>query len=778
MWIKLIKNDLKRKKIIHITLFIFLVLSAFCISNGATMLVKLSHSIEELFAKAEAPHFVQMHAGDIDQAQIDSWSSSSPLVNLQQTVAMINIDGTNLSLAKKQNPENNSVMDISFVKQNEKMDFLLDEKHNLLTISNGEIGVPLYYKYRDDLKIGDKVYVQEEHFSMEFTISAFVQDALMNPSLVHSKRFLINELDFNALYPHGEIEYLIQFQLADKKQLTDFSLHYQTAALPNSGPAIDSQTFMILHALSDGIAASVIILLSFLLVSIAILCLRLTIFATIEEDFQEIGVMKAIGIPPSYIKRIFLSKYIFLAAFSCLLGYLISLSLSPFLYTKMAILTDAPSNQIIDIIIPLLASSFLFLLVVSFCHLSFNRFRKISATEALREGSLATKTQKNNWISLRKNRFLPVNSFLGIQDVMIRFKTFILLLGVYIICSFLMVVPLNFLTTIESPTFISYMGIGDSDIRIDLQNVRESDQRFNEVLNYIKNDPAILAFSPLITSRFQVLDQDGKWGQMQVETGNLEAFPLVYLEGRAPAKNNEIALSYINSSELDKTVGEQLFIKRGPSDDEKQVTISGIYQDITNGGRTAKAVFEENSENILWYVISADIHSDYSIPEKIAEYSSRFSPAKVTHLESYLTQTLGQTINQVKLITIISYITGLFVSMLITILFIKMLLAKDFSQINIMRRMGFSIKDIQIQFLSRVSFIMLASVLLGTLLSNTLGPLVINTIWGTLGASQIEFVINPIYAYLLSPLFLIVSVMFTTMLSMSSLKNHHLMNGK
>ncbi|PFR48104.1 ABC transporter permease, partial [Bacillus cereus] len=97
--------------------------------------------------------------------------------------------------------------------------------------------------------------------------------------------------------------------------------------------------------------------------------------------------------------------------------------------------------------------------------------------------------------------------------------------------------------------------------------------------------------------------------------------------------------SYMNANELKKNVGDKivLFVEGK----EKAITISGIYQDVTNGGKTAKASFPYNRENILWYVVNGDIKSTVNLQEKVKEYKDNFSSAKITDTDDYLKQTLG-----------------------------------------------------------------------------------------------------------------------------------------
>ena len=76
---RILQKDFLRKKIITIVVFAFILLSALLVASGSNLIVELSNSLNMLFSKSQVPHFVQMHAGDVDQAQIDRWAAANSL---------------------------------------------------------------------------------------------------------------------------------------------------------------------------------------------------------------------------------------------------------------------------------------------------------------------------------------------------------------------------------------------------------------------------------------------------------------------------------------------------------------------------------------------------------------------------------------------------------------------------------------------------------------------------------------------------------------------------
>jgi putative ABC transport system permease protein len=533
--------------------------------------------------------------------------------------------------------------------------------------------------------------------------------------------------------------------------------------LPKIGPAVDQGLFRIINTLSDGLVAGVVILMSLLLIVIAILSLRFTLLATIEEDTREIGVMKAIGIASFDIKRIYLAKYVVMGAAAVLLGYLTSLLLNQVLSANILLYIGSASKSMLQTALPLVAASSIFLIVTISCVVILRRFNHISAVEALRTGAVGESMRSIPMLNLKRGRALNINAYLGVRDVLQCSRLYGLLAFVFFFCAVIIIIPIHFLTTIQSPTFISYMGTGQSDIRIDLRQSEDVADRFDSTVAYLTDDPDVAKLSPLVTSQFTVRQSDGTLETLKIETGDFSLFPLDYVNGTAPQQENEIALSYLNAREMEKQIGDTITLVIEGQD--REMVVSGIYQDITNGGRTAKATLPYNPQAVIWYTVNLNLASDVSIEEKVLQYSQIFDPARITDTASFVSQTVGNTVQQLKTVTVVTVVVGLALSVLITSLFMMMLITKDSNQIAIMRSLGFSLRNIRTQYLTRALFLLAFGIVLGTLFSNTLGQQLVSVVFSLQGASRISFVIDPLQAYVMYPLLLMFTVAVTTFLS-------------
>lgn len=60
-----------------------------------------------------------------------------------------------------------------------------------------------------------------------------------------------------------------------------------------------------------------------------------------------------------------------------------------------------------------------------------------------------------------------------------------------------------------------------------------------------------------------------------------------------------------------------------------------------------------------------------NLQEKVKEYKQNFNSAKITDTDNYLSQTLGETIKQLRLVTQVAILIAILISVLITAMFLK-----------------------------------------------------------------------------------------------------------
>ncbi|WP_285398588.1 FtsX-like permease family protein [Lysinibacillus sp. fls2-241-R2A-57] len=759
MYYRIIRNDFLKSKLITLTTTLFVAVAAMLVSLSAILIVNLSSAIDSLMNQAKTPHFMQMHSGDIDTVRLTNFAEQNSNVDDFQVLEFLNVDNSQIILGDRSLA--NNVQDNGFSIQSEKFDYLLDLDGNIINVSDGELYVPINYMKDATTKVGDKAVIGGK----EFTVAGFLRDSQMNSMLSSSKRFLVSANDYAAIKSRGSMEYLIEFRLKDLSALGEFETAYASAGLEANGPTITYPLFKTINAFSDGIMIAVILLISVLVVAIAFMCIRFTLLAKIEDDYREIGVMKAIGLRLSDIKKIYLAKYAAIAAVGSILGYALSLMFKNMLLENIRLYMGESENSSFATSLGIIGILLVYLAIIAYVSGVLRRFRKISAAEAIRFGISQEKSAGAKRVCLNKNKLLNTNLFLGIKDVLARKRLYATMLAVLVISAFIIIVPQNLYNTISSTSFIKYMGIGNYDIRLDIQQTDQISKKAAEVLEYMNSDSSISKYTILTTKTFKTKMEDGSEENIKIELGDHSIFPIEYTEGRAPAKENEIALSALNADEMSKKVGDTItVIMKGK---ENKLTVSGIYSDITNGGKTAKAIFTDHSENIMWSVICAKLSDKALVDETISNYADRFTFAKISNIDEFVKQTFGSTIKSVEKASLAAIAIALVITILVTLLFMKMLVAKDRYSIAIMKALGFTNSDITVQYGSRALFVSIIGIIVGTLLANTLGEVLAGAVITSFGASSFSFSINPLSAYVFCPLLMICSVLITTIIGTS-----------
>lgn len=378
---------------------------------------------------------------------------------------------------------------------------------------------------------------------------------------------------------------------------------------------------------------------------------------------------------------------------------------------------------------------------------------------------------------LYKSKKLPVNSLMAIREVFYKFKNWIIVCTVVSVAVLMIMIPFNLMNTFEAPEFITYMGSSREDILIQVENGEQLETNYKKVMKLLESDNTIESYYEYKRVRIQTTNSAGELMNIHVDSGNNSGNDLKYISGNSPDGENEIAISYLNAKEMEKSTGDKILLFY--NEKEKEVVISGIYQDVTSGGYTAKSKYdfsEVASEN---YSFSVNLKDNIEIP-KVTDYWSEIIGPGVTidPMEEFLNQTLGGVVNQLRNIVFIIILLGSCLVMLITFLFLKLRLAKDLSEIAILKAIGFSERDIKKQYLIKTGYISAIGVLVGIILTNALGEKVISlalSISG-LGVKHVELTINSLVQYIMLPSLLLSLILLTAYIVLRDVKKYNIIS--
>ena len=764
MLMRLLKADLARGAVVAATLTALIALAATLMSAGTSLVVDSLSATHRLSQRARLPDLVQMHTGRIDDntlQAIDHWAEARSDVTDHEVIRTLPVARQELSINGVNQSE--SYNEPAFVTSPKRFDLLLDDDGNPVDPGPGEVVLPIHYRVIKAADVGDAVTVTAGGRTTTLTVVGFARDAEMNAAMIPSKRLVVSSEDFSVLEQQlTEPEYLIEFTLTDSARPGGVIDAYKEAGLPSTGVNISASMIQFMNSLNVMLIVAVALVVAIVLAVVAILALRYAALAAIETDLAQIAVLKAIGAPLSRIRRLYVVKYLALSALGAALGYAAGQPLAAALETPTTLYLGRPPTTLWSVGAPILTALVLALGVSSFTWLALGRIGRISAIEALRSGTSASLRPRRQRWRLSGLRRLPVQVWLGAREALRPSNA--LLLGVLALCTLTMVLPANVATTLSNPQIATYLGAGQADLRID---VRSGVQDLATVEKRIDSDPRVTRHATILRRSYKMATTAGGWETVLIDIGDHEAFPMKYLSGHGPTTNNEISLSYSQAQVTGAKEGSTVTVQT--ADGTKDLTVTGVYQDITNNGKTAKATFDDGAP-ALWQIIYANFRSSDQASAVARGLRQEYPGVQAIGMNQYASQFFGATGSQVRLITTMACVIALGLSFLITVLFTVLIVSRERPQIGVLMALGSTRRDIAGQYLIRFGVLALTGIALGLLAAFTLGSSTIGALMATRGAPDLELLPNPWLVGLALPGTLLATVAGAVALALTRLR--------
>lgn len=766
--LKLIRKDFTRNKVVATVLVLFLILSSLLLAGGLQVTGTMISSTGGLNQVAQPPDYLQMHKGNLDENELDGFVATHKEILKHQVVKARNI--SNINLIYRGETLERFLMDNGFVSQNTAFDFLLDMENNIAKVKDGEIGVPVYYAEELGIQVGETITVRDGDFEKMFLVSTIIRDASMNAALASSKRFLVTQQDLEEISRHtGEWEYSIEFILTKGADTAVLEKEYLDANLPANGVMITGPLLALLNNVSYGLVALIIIAVSALMVVIGMLCLSYAIRASLADESATIGELKAIGFPNKELNRLYQLKYLAFVAIAGVVGYLGGIPLGIYLSAEVVRYCGEGTDLWMKWLFSLLGILLFAAIVLLGTRRIIKKNLRSTVVELLRGDERA---RKEGRYKLPGRGFVLRNATIALGELKCKWRESIVLFLVFLFSSFLIILPQNMLTTVNDPSFITYMGVGKSDIRMDLQYSDDLTAQRDAAVAFLEQDEDISKYAVYKVGYVQVANTKGEQQNLRVASGDESVFPLAYQEGGAPTRKNEIALSTMNAQELGKGVGDR--IKLSYRGQEETVVVSGIYQDITYGGKTAKAAIEFADSDIEVNIIYVDLKDKALLTDKTEKLRQAVPGGKVTPVNEFISQTVGGVAQSLTLVRNLSIAMSLLLIMLISIMVLRLMIAREHRAIAIKKAIGFSNRDLRVQLGIRILAIQVLAIAIGTDLANDFGGDLLGLMLSSLGASEVNLLIEPVGAYLYSPLGQMLAAAFTIFLGTRIVKAYHI----
>ncbi len=778
MFVKILKKDLKRKKAMNIVLFLFMITASMLIASSVNLLYTSTTALEHFkeLSKTSDNIIITISEPDSDK-MMEEWSSKCNKIKEVNTEDMMLVTADRITLPPQYNKLEEEAT-LSLAKVPQKSNLIFSEQDKKIELNPGEVAIPKIVKDNTGLKIGDKIKIRIGNLEKEFVVKNYLKDVLFGSGMMGFKRIIISDEDYEEYNKIPEKSIMKLWGITKTGTATYEEIDKDFSKTSVASLFIFSSEVVSYTYLMDLVSAAIMSIVSIFLILIAFLILRFTIRFTIEEDFKEIGIMKAIGLKNMGIKKIYLVKYSALSLLGGGIGFAASIPFSVYMLSNLSE-NIMITTSILNYSLAALSSVLIIFVTILFCYLCTGRINKLTAIDAIRQGSNGERFSVSRKLKLHNSKRISTPVYMAISDLIGGFKRFLILIITFILGTVIIIVPINNINTLTSDDINTLFGLGSSDFNI----------KPNSIGNTYRNSSVdeLLADVDAIELRmkekgFDVNIHPEIMGMTKIHAGNPNVSRNVlslngydystdnytYLEGTPPELENEVAITQKVADYFEIGLGDSIYCidKEGT----EKFIVTALYQSMNNLGFSVRFSDKhltkiDNSYGMTLFGEFKDGNS-----EQLIELKNQFPELTIKSSREYMDGLMGNVLGQFENLKNIIVIVVLSINFLITTLIVRMYITKEIPEIALLKSIGFKDRAIRKWHAVRVMIVLIISIVFGTIIANLTGSYLTSGIFNLMGATQIELKIEPIQVYLIYPAIILTVTMLAVLVSLGQVR--------
>lgn len=765
MYLRILKKDLKRKKSMNIILLIFIILASTFIASSANNVVTVTTALDSYFEKANVPDY---WFATMDESHLEKYEKYAKKNDNKYDVSeMVIVSEKDVFVDGKEFECSNTLLLAGL----EEELVIFDENDKVMEkINDGEVWLSPSMFNANECKVGDVLKVTSDGVTKEFVVKGCVKDAVTSSDQIGLNRLFISDRDlacFNT--DNAMLVYSVNVYDIDDTFKQDF-LDLELSVLFN----VDKATIKFCYVF-DMIIAGIMLIVSVCLVLISMVILRFTINFTMSEEFREIGVMKAIGLRCSNIRLLYIVKYLATAVVGAVIGFGLSIPFGDMLMAEVSqnIVIDSSGNIVLNALCAALTAG----IVVLFCYMCTGKIKHFSPIDAIRNGENGERFRRKSIITLGKSKFKPV-LFMAVNDILSDIRRYIAMIVIFTLGLLLIIIPANSINTLESDRIIEWFNMAYSDhaVAANVVSINATKDNKKDLMDQIVNIEKLLEKNDIDADVFQetmfrvnVLYNDKKASSAAfISLGEITAADYVYMEGTAPQRKGEVALTKMTADTVGAHIGDTIKITLG--EETKEYIVTALFQSMNNMGEGVRFYQEEEVDYkyLAGYLCIQIRYNDNPTKEEIAdrtELLSSIEDGEVYTATEYIKAMIGDISGALASVKNLILVVVIAINALVTVLMVKSFITKEKGEIAMLKATGFSNGAIIAWQTLRIGAVLVISSLVAVLLSTPLSQLTCGPIFKMMGASSIEFTIKPLEVFVFYPVLILCVTSCSALLS-------------
>lgn len=763
MFRKILENDLKRKKSMNFIIMIFVVLATTFISGAVQNISVVINGIDYYLEQANVSDFLMIAVGGTEENDkaIDKFLQEEDSVTdyrVEHTLTANQMEDKDRNTLEFSNTCIIDWVDVSpqnfFDKDNKKIE----------NISKGEVYLSRALLEEFSMEIGDAIYLKYDADTyLKATVVGYAKDALLGSDLMGTKRILVGAEDYETLEQGSLMK--CQMYHIDSNDVNELQQNYGKQTFSVSF-GCDKGTIKVTYLL-DIVISLVVLVVSIGLVCITMIMLRFTISFTVKEEYEQIGVMKAIGIPERGIRSLYIVKYIAIAMVGTIIGCICSVPFGEKMLvsvTQNIFVENSGTNIAMNVLVSVLVAG----IVIGFAYLSTRPVKKLNPMTALRDGMDGESFGKIGKIGLTKGK-LSATSSMALNDIFSECKRYIILFITSLIGIWLFLMVVNTVTTLQSDKTAVWFGMYPADYVLENENTANAWQSIEDAENYLEQIKEELKTEKIkvkdvrleMNANVKVAKEEAyKVLSLQSVGGSAQAYQ--YEEGTAPLEENEVAMAQRLAENMDVAIGDK--IKVTASEKEQEYIVTAIFQSMNNMGevirfsQNAKVSYDSSYGCFGVEITLEDTWSNAEKKEIQKKLEKMYPKAKISSMGEYLENMLGGTVSQVGELKGVLFFLVMTINVLVVVLLQKMFLLREKREIATMKAIGFSDNALIMWQMKRIAVVVFAGILLGMLTGEWFTQLTCGQVFKFMGA-RIDFQLDILRGYVFYPIVMFVIIL-------------------
>ena len=775
MFLSILKKDLKRKKTMNVILLIFVLLSAMFMSSSVNNIIAVTTGLDTYFEKAGMADYYVLALDNHGEQFTQALDESKSVTDYRREEVLLS-SGSNVEYNGETLSNVNRISLLTDV-DNAKLNYFTPDNEVISEVEPGKAYVSGLFAKDTGIKVGEKFTIRIGEKEREFEYLGRAKDAFLGSDFMGNPRYIMNSEDYNYLCSDAEAQYCrggIYYIDTNEVSEIEAMLGEQPGVLFSG----TNSTIKTTHIMSM-IAAALLLIVSVFLIIISFVVLKHTIVFTIDEEFREIGVMKAIGIKNSSIRALYIIKYFAITVVGSSVGFVLSMPFSDLMLKSVTTTMYIESEN--SVIVSVLCCLAVILITLLYCWNSTRKIKNLSPINAVRNGTTGERFRKKSIMHLSKSK-LNSTAFLSANDIMSEPKKYSIVTAAFAMLMLLIMILANTANTLNSDKLLFLFGCTESDVFITLTDESNKAAGAN-----VDTQKSILES---ISSIEKILDENDMSGTVHVEgmysttavyedtktkvifqhCSDTKASDYKYEEGVAPENADEVALSYLVAEKLNVGVGDTITLLI--DGEKRECMVTALLQTFGQLGTVCR--FHEDFD--VSKLDSAGLYAfqvDFDDKVDKKEYDSRieklkeiFDTEQIYDAAGFVKECTGaaDTFSAIKYMVLI---ITLLIVVLIAVLMERSFISAEKAEIALMKAIGFSNKSIIWHHTLRFGIVALMASIIAAVLCLPVTKLAVDPIMGIMGAvSGVRYEIVPFEVFLLYPVIIvavtIISAFFTS----------------